>query len=243
MKANGFETTFSMSSNENFESFFPICEKAGIKFDNLHAPFKYINNIWIPGEDGDRMLASLLDCVDKCSSHGIPAMVVHLSSGLKPPRVNETGHARFAKLMEYAAEKNVTVCYENQRFLSNLAYAFEEYPEQARFCWDCGHEFCFTPGRHYMPIFGHKLSALHIHDNNCVYNSDDHMIPFDAKIDFSYVAEQIALSGYEGTLMLELIRDHSPLYNDWSAEKYYEHAAEAGRKLIALIDEAAAKLK
>jgi len=242
MKANGFERTFCVSSGENFEENFKIVDKAGITFDNLHAPFRKINDIWHPGEDGDAMLASLIDGAEKCSTHGIPAMVVHLSSGLTPPYVNETGHDRFARLMEYAAKNNVTICYENQRMLSNLAFAFEEFKDQPRFCWDCGHEFCFTPGRHYMPIFGDKLAALHIHDNRAIFNKDDHMIPFDANIDFSYVSKQIALSKYEGTLMLEVIRHSSDYYTDWSAEKYYAHAAEAARKLAGMIDKAAEEL-
>lgn len=242
MKENGFTSTFCGSERAlSFEAA-PYLQEAGIVFDNLHAPFDKINDIWSAGEEGDVMLDRLVKSVDACVKVGAKALVVHLSAGDKAPHVNDYGVNRFAKLMEKAAAENILICYENQRKLSNLAMAFEEFPEQARFCWDCGHESCFTPGRHYMPIFGHKLGALHIHDNMGIYNADNHMVPGDAKMDFDYVAEQIALSGYKGTLMLELLRKKTDYYNDWTPEQYYAHAAERARDLRAKIEAYEAKL-
>jgi sugar phosphate isomerase/epimerase len=55
-----------------------------------------------------------------------------------------------------------------------------------------------------MPLFGDKLVCLHLHDNYAVFNGDSHLIPFDGKIDFSYVARAIRESSYQGSLMLEL---------------------------------------
>lgn len=237
MKANGFSATFTGAENPNLDVIIPALKDAGISCDNFHAPFNKINDIWQVGDAGDHMLSRLLTSVEKCAKYEVPALVVHLSSGEKAPCVNAIGRDRWAQLMDLADKRGVTICYENQRKLSNLAFAFEEFPAAA-FCWDCGHEFCFTPGRHYMPLFGKKLAALHIHDNCMVFNSDDHMIPGDSGIDFDYVAGQIAESGYEGTLMLELIRKKTEFYADWTAEQYYAHAGDAARKLSADIDAA-----
>lgn len=237
MKKNGFEACFTGSENRDLDSIIPALRAAGISCDNFHAPFDKINAIWKDSETGEEMCARLLRSVEACARYEVPALVVHLSSGLTPPHVNDIGCERWHKIMDLADGLGVAVCYENQRMLSNLAFAFEEFPA-ARFCWDCGHEFCFTPGRHYMPLFGDKLSALHIHDNHRVFNGDDHMIPGDADIDFGYVTDMIAGSGYEGTLMLELIRKKTDFYDDWTAERYYAHAAEAAGKLSAAIDAA-----
>lgn len=236
MKENGFTATFCGSERALTFEAAPYLQEAGIVFDNLHAPFDKINDIWSAGEEGDVMLDRLVKSVDACVRVGAKALVVHLSAGDKAPHVNDYGVDRFEKLMQKAAAENIFICYENQRKLSNLAMAFEQFPDQARFCWDCGHESCFTPGRHYMPIFGHKLGALHIHDNMGIYNADNHMVPGDAKMDFDYVAEQIALSGYPGTLMLELLRKKTDYYNDWTPEQYYAHAAERARELRAKIE-------
>ena len=241
MQKYGFVATFCGSERTKLLDAYPYMQEAGIVFDNLHAPFDKINDIWSAGPEGDEMLDRLIKSVDTCVRVGAKALVVHLSAGDKAPHVNDYGVNRFAKLMEKAAAENILICYENQRKLSNLAMAFEEFPDQARFCWDCGHESCFTPGRHYMPLFAHKLGALHIHDNMGVYNGDNHMIPGDAKMDFDYVAEQIALSGYQGTLMLELIRNKTEYYNTWTPEQYYAHAAESVRALNAKIEAFEAK--
>lgn len=240
MKRNGFEATFTGSENGKLEELIPALREAGITCDNFHAPFNKINDIWKAGEDGENMLDRLLVSVEKCEKYDVPALVVHLSSGLTPPYVNEIGHDRWARLMDLADSKGVTICYENQRMLSNLAFAFEEFPT-ARFCWDIGHESCFTPGRHYMPMFGKYLSALHIHDNHGVFNMDEHMLPFDASIDFAYAADEIARTGYEGTVMLEIIRKNSTYYPETPAEEYYRRAGEAVRKLAAMIDAAAVR--
>lgn len=230
MRENGFAATFTGSENKNLNEIMPALRAAGITCDNYHAPFDGINHIWRAGEDGDRMAERLYESVRTCVRYGVPALVVHLSSGMTPPHVNDVGHERWAKLMGLADREGIVICFENQRMLSNLAYAFETF-STARFCWDVGHEACFTHGRRYMPLFGDKLSALHIHDNHAVFNGDEHMIPGDGSIDFASAARQIAASGYQGTIMLELIRRNSDLYADWTPERYYRHAAEAARRI------------
>lgn len=236
MKENGFTATFLCSENRSLiGQMAPKLDAAGIAFETLHAPFDKINDIWKPGEAGERMLQRLTDAVSVCADYGIPALIVHLSSGLNPPIVGETGHARWVRLMEEAEKKKILVCYENQRMLSNLAYAFEQFPA-ARFCWDVGHEACFSPGRRYMPLFGKALAALHIHDNHGGFNQDEHLIPFDGTLDFSYAAREIAKAGYPGSVMLEIMSGNSHAYDGWSIQEYYRHAGEAARRLADMLD-------
>lgn len=230
MKDNGFTSCFTGSENSALEYITEAIAKAGITMDNYHAPFNKINDIWSSGEEGDEMLRRLLVSVENCEKYGVPALVVHLSSGVKPPRIGDAGLDRFSLLMESAEKHNVKICYENQRMLGNLSEALEIFPE-ARFCWDTGHEACFTLGRRYMPLFGKRLSALHIHDNHGEFNKDEHLIPGDGTINFKRVAQSISESGYTGTIMLEILRDNSHYYDETSPEEYYSRAAEAARKL------------
>ena len=235
MKENGFEATFLGCEGANFDEVVEKLQAEGITVDNLHAPFNKINDMWLPGDAGEDMLARLIRCVEKAAAHNIPAIVVHISSGTKPPMINDIGNERFRRLMEAAKEHNVIIAYENQRKLANLALMFEYYDE-ARFCWDIGHEACFTSGREYMPLFGDKLIALHVQDNNCEYNKDSHLIPYDGKIDFDKAARFIGERNYNGTVMLELIRKNSSNYEDMSAEDYYKKAAASARRLADAID-------
>lgn len=230
MKENGFEATFVSNEYENFDSDVQALQKAGIAVETIHAPFRPINDIWEEGEKGDAMLKRLTDCAADAARHNIPVIVVHLSSGTTPPMISDAGNRRFAKLMEEAKRLGITVAFENQRKLANLALMFEYY-EEARFCWDVGHEKCFAAGREYMPLFGDKLTALHIHDNSCLPNQDLHMIPYDGNIDFEHVAKQIAKSGYQGTVMLEMNRSISDRYIKTSPEEYYTRAATAAKRL------------
>ena len=101
------------------------------------------------------------------------------------------------------------------------------------FCWDCGHEGCFTPGRRYMPLFGDRLICTHIQDNEGIYNKDTHLIPFDGALDFGYVAEALR-SAPEVPLTLELKRKAVP-YEGMSDEDYLARAAAAVKRLRDMI--------
>jgi sugar phosphate isomerase/epimerase len=224
----GFTATFSMAKDYGkMERLSALCAAHNIRFDTLHAPFDHINDIWLAGEGGDRMLAELKDCVDKCLVVGAPIAVVHLSAGEAAPPPTDMGRSRFIRLVEHAADKGVKVAFENQRKLANIAWAFEEFKDAPHvgFCWDCGHEGCFTPGRRYMPLFGHRLICTRIHDSDGVFNSDKHLLPFDGSLDFDYVAE--ALRGADPTvpLILELKRG-AEIYEGMSDEEYLVRAAE-----------------
>lgn len=237
MKENGFTKTFHMSyksfcTEENAN----LLSSYGITFDTLHAPFSTINDIWQKDESGDAALKTLTDGVDSCVVVGAPTLIVHISSGCPAPRISDAGNRRFDALMEYADKKNVKIAYENQRYVANLASVLEQYP-QAGFCWDTGHEGCFTPGKRFMPLFGDRLCALHLHDNHGEYNKDEHMLPYDGSLDFDYVALAIAESGFKGTLMLEVVRSFTSCYDKVTPEEYYRLAGNAAKRLNETIEQ------
>ena len=235
LKRHGFETTFCMSEKTDIEEAFAIAKREGIVFENLHAPYREINTIWTAVEEGEAFLARLIASVERCSAHEIPTLVVHLSSGTKPPRINDLGNERLDRLMEAARREGVTVAYENQRMIANLAMTMEVYPEAA-FCWDVGHEACFTGGRDYMALFGTRIGALHLQDNLCEYNKDLHLIPYDGAIDMENAAKRLAQNGYTGSIMLELIRGKWEGYAKLTPDEYYGRAADAARRFGARVE-------
>ena len=154
---------------------------------------------------------------------------------MTPPSITDTGRARFARLVDYAAAKNVKIAFENQRMLANLAWAMEAFPgDPVGFCWDCGHEFCFTPGRHYMPLFGNRLLCTHIHDNTGVFNEDSHFLPYDGTGNFDAVADALRQSGYTGSLMLEMVNRER--YSELDPHAFLEQAYSAADRLRTAID-------
>ena len=240
VKALGFDAVFTGTpTREKSVALGEAFAKNGLAWETIHAPYKGINAIWFDDEAGVAMLRQLTDAVDACVMSGVPLLVVHLSSGLTPPPVTDAGRAHFAALVEYAGAKNIRIAFENQRMLGNIAWAFEAFANAPHvgFCWDTGHENCFTPGRQYMPLFGSKLVCTHIHDNSGEFDHDEHLLPFDGKLDFSRAARQIRESGFEGTLMLEAIAANSHRYDDIGVEEYLARAAQAAKRLRCMVDE------
>jgi len=237
MCENGFETTFMGSENPHIDTYVSLLKAAGIICENCHAPFNKINDIWFAGEAGEEMLARLINGVRACAKNEIPTLVVHLSSGINAPRINDIGNARLDRLMEEAKRCGVTIAYENQRKLANLSMAMEQYPE-AGFCWDVGHEACFTNGREYTPLFGDRIVALHLQDNHSEFNRDEHLLPYDGSINMELAARRIAESGYAGSIMLEVIRRNSHAYDDLTPAEYYRRAAEAARRFADAVEKA-----
>lgn len=245
---NGFQTSFIMAEDEKLPEFAVEAKIRGLKIETLHAPFAsdgecYINDMWSAGEKSAKMAARLDLAAEKCAAFGIPFLVTHLSSGENAPRVNEAGLENFYGLVKRAKELGVTVAFENQRKLGNLACALEYFPE-AGFCFDVGHQNCFTLGKELLPAFGHRLVTVHIHDNLKEKNGDLHRIPFDGAIDFKKVVSQFKKHGYEGPLMLEVFKnmeesyDTSRPYGDMTDDEYIARAGVAAKKLKALYEKA-----
>lgn len=233
MQKYGFTATFLMSNDEQLASRAALLREASIKIDNCHAPFDGINNMWQPTTAGDEMLLRLTESLENCARYEIPILIVHISSGETPPRVGDVGLSRFDALIDRANALGVTVAFENQRKLGNLALFMEYYPK-AGFCFDTGHEACFTPGREYMPLFGNRMIALHLHDNSAVYNADDHILPYDGKVDLARAARQIAASPYTGTIMSESFK--TDFYASLTPDEYYARAEKAIRRFAEDVD-------
>lgn len=230
LKKNGFTNTFADAKDPGLRELVPELRKNGIECDTLHAPFNGINHIWADDDSGEDILGRLIATAELCAELDIPVMVVHLSSGDNAPRITDSGYERFKRLVDTADALGVKVAFENQRKLANLAFAMEVFPS-AGFCWDAGHEKCFAYGRRYMPLFGSRLCALHIHDNDCEHGHDLHKLPYSSKIDFETVAREIADSGYDGTVMLEVFSGVSGDYKDYTAEEFYAEAGSAAARL------------
>lgn len=236
----GFTCTFTgMLELEKQVWVADLLSRHGIQYETLHAPGAHINDIWLPGEDGEAKLDELKKCAEHAHHAGAGIIVVHLSSGENAPPVTDIGRERFTRLVEHADKLGVSIAFENQRKVSNIAWAFETFPKESNvgFCWDCGHEMVFAHGRQYMPLFGDRLICTHLHDNYCMFQKDKHLLPFDGTVDFHRVARQIKESGFEGSLMLEIDYKKSPeLYGALSYPEYVERASHAARRLRYMID-------
>ncbi len=235
----GFDSAFSdiHFGREDLHKISDLLAKKGIAHEYLHSDFSHINDIWLDTLDGEAMFKKLIDDIDCTEEIGVPISIIHLSSGNNPPPITDIGRARYTKLVDHAAQKNVSIAFENLRKLANVAWAFEAFEdaENVGFCWDCGHENCYTKSIEFMPLFGKKLISTHIHDNSGIQDSDDHVLPFDGSLNFSRFAEHIRNSGYTGTLMLEVFRSPD-FYKNVDPEAFIIKAADSIKKLRTMVD-------
>ncbi len=232
----GFNSIFTCGNDAEFIAYAAAkCRETGLCYESLHAPWDGINDLWFENENSERLLARLKESVDLAAEYKIPIVVMHLSSKENCPPVTDAGLRNFEKLHTHAQEKNVIIAVENQRKLGNIATVLELYGRDSNvgFCWDVGHEACFAGGREYMPLFGDRCVFTHIHDNNCRYNVDEHLLPFDGQINFRRTADLIHQSGYGGTLMLEvgLPCEGSDKYRNLSLEQFVSKAYAAINRL------------
>ena len=210
---------------------------AGLSFDQLHAPYHTINNMWLDNIESEDTYRELTDTIDCCAEVGAPIATVHLSSGPNPPTITDIGRARYTNLVEYAAKKGITVAFENQRFLFNIAWAFHNFRDASNvgFCWDVGHQACATPNIEFMRLFGDRLVCTHIEDNNCVPGEDLHILPFDGKADFIKAAQQIKESNYKGCLTME-VYPRRDVYGSYTTEAFLERAYNAICRIRDIVD-------
>ena len=233
MKENGFDYTFLRPEDERLGEILSCLKQYGITCENCHAPFDGINDMWKAGDCGEIMLQRLLRCVDVCADNEIPLLVVHLSSGQNPPRMNDIGFDRYDRLMKRADEQGITVAYENIRRLDNVVYMLENYPKAA-FCWDVGHEACYTGGMEFMPLFSKRIGAIHLHDNTAIYDEDLHLLPYDGRIDMERAAEHLAKSPYQGSIMLEVTSRTARIESN---EMFFQKAYRAAEKFARRVED------
>lgn len=215
LKETGFEAFFSAFGGE--EAVLKLRKKAdelGLVYDFIHAPFRGINNLWTPGLDYLPLYNQILATIDAAAAAGVPTVVVHVTSGWWPPHLSDIGFARFDSLVEHAIHKGVKIAFENIRKVGNLAAIMDRYERvpEVGFCFDNGHEHCYTETVKFLDLYPTRTLCTHIHDNygrdkNDIWlDADYHLVPFDGTYDFADMMARLNKYGYEGTLTMEITK-------------------------------------
>lgn len=232
----GFDSFFIGELRGSFGKCTEVGESVGMKFEFIHSPFKGINDMWLEGDDYRKVYGGIKLAIDHASNNAVPVVIMHLSSGWTPPATNEMGFKRFDELIAYAAQKNVIIAIENLRNKENVLEAMERYKDNpnVRYCYDAGHEYCYTPGVDWIEIFGDKLICTHIHDNlgyDPNIDPDFHYLPFDGTLDYADMIRRLDKIGYTGTLTLEVFNTTKPEYKELSQDEFFALCYEKAKKL------------
>jgi len=210
-----------------------IIRKNGLKLENTHFSFTGINTIWEDSLEGNDLFNKYLSYINDCKTYEIPVAVMHSSSGDNPPPYNQLGLDRFKRIIERAEKNNVIIALENLRKPEYLDFIFNNIKsDKLKFCYDSGHNNCFTPNVDYLTKYRDKLAALHLHDNDG--SSDQHLLPFNGTIDWKHTMEQIKNTDYKGALTLEIDAQYIDVSKEFTAEEYLSEAINRAYKLMKL---------
>lgn len=231
IKKAGFDAyATSHTDMERVKRIKKIGDSLGLELDYIHAPFDRINEMWRRGLDYLPVSKAIKNTVDVAAENGVKTVVIHVSHRWKAPEINEIGIARFDEIIFYAAERNVNIAIENVYSIGNVAYFGDRYKNISNvgFCYDCGHEHCFTKTVSWLDVFPNNTLTVHINDNlgrgdKKEGNNDMHQLPFDGDIDYTAMMKKLNRNKYEGALILEVSKyGHEDLSNEEFLNLAYE---------------------
>lgn len=167
---------------------------------------------------------------------------MHTSVGNTAPEIGPVGLDRFRRLADHAESIGVRLAFENLEPLPHLHAVMEAIGAPHGFCWDCGHNLCYTPAVNMMERYGDRLICTHIHDNHGItrpgyvhYHDDLHRLPFDGVLNWEWFAETIRNSPYAGPLTLELT--YWPEYRETPFPAFLEEAYRRAEKIRNMVEQ------
>lgn len=154
--------------------------------------------------------------VDLAAAFQSPNIVLHIdiNDNVFGSEADERGFFEplFQSLDEirpYCVEKGVQIaaetllCANAQNFLNLYDRLFARYGKEfIGVCFDCGHWELIEPGKlSVLGRFADRLIATHIHDHFGAM--DNHLLPFDGRLDWHTIASAIAATPYQTPLKFE----------------------------------------
>lgn len=239
MKSIGFNSTSFWWGDEYAEIDGPkenlpdAARRNGLQIENVHLPFAYANEFWIDSPESDNIMKSYINSIDQCANYNIPTVVLHVTFGNNPPAPSEKGLDKIRKLVEFAERKAVNIALENLRRPEYLDFIFSNiHSGRLGFCYDSGHENCYSKGTDLLTQYGSKLMVLHLHDNDGT--ADQHQIPGEGTIDWNLLARKLKTTGYAGAIALEVTNEFSHYRGKENPEEFLTRAYEAAQTVFRL---------
>ncbi len=229
---------------------------AGLRIVSVHGPLypmpglpAGVNHLWLPGDAGDEYADVIMDCLEDAAAARIPVVVQHPNFMTFDGADINRGLARFARIGEHAAALGVRIAVENME-MPDLFCAMVDQLDPSVFgvCWDCGHNFAYTPAFDPLARCPGRILTVHLHDNDGKTTEDlpntrddAHFLPFDGKLDWPDAMARLTAAGYDGPLMLEVKRGRAPCrnipaYAEMGQARFLAEAYARARRLCILAD-------
>lgn len=214
----------------------------GLALQSLHGPFAIAANLWSEDEAVSApAIAEVLEALEDCRKFGIPVMVMHTWIGFEYTQVpNEAGLHNYGLIVDKAAEYGIRIAFENtegEEFLFALMEHFKGN-NTVGFCWDSGHEMCYSHSKDLLGILGDRLIMTHLNDNLGVsrfdgktfWTDDLHLLPYDGIADWDVLIERLRKSqrleylNFELSIASKPNRHENDVYGRMPPEQYFAEA-------------------
>lgn len=219
----------------------PLAEQAafarelGLAIENVHLSCTGMSDVWYGTEQGEAICDRLCRELRELGELGIGIGVVHATYG--PNEISEeqlpVGLARFQKAVALAKECGVKLAIENTRVARPVCYLLDNIDDDAfGFCWDSGHENFCSPDIDFLSLYGDRLIAAHLHDNDGT--NDMHWNLFHPKSTMNWEARVPKMK--KCALFDRIIALEAAELEDKSALEHFSRAMAGAKKLADLLD-------
>lgn len=187
-----------------------------LTIQSLHGPLRGMPAMWNPDPEIARpILQDLLQSATDCAEFEIPILVVHPWNGVHYAfREDALCFDHFDVLVQHAEKSGICIAFENLEGPEYLTALLDRYAGNPAvgFCWDSGHEQCYTPGWEFLSRYGNRLVMTHLNDNlgitdpdgNLQGTDDLHLLPCDGNTDWDAAIRRLKAANRQEILNFEL---------------------------------------
>ena len=192
-----------------------LADEAGVTIHQIHGHWRYP-----PHDETEELRNERMEFMKRAirltAKIGCKNWVIHPmmpfgpnDDGFKNEEFYRINYEFFRKLLPFAKEHDVTICFENMPMKhltistteKTLEFIHEINDEHFKLCLDTGHEAIFGNVGDAVRLAGKDLRVFHIHDNSG--KRDDHWFPGMGVIDWKDFMAAIKEIEFDGVLSLE----------------------------------------
>ena len=194
--------------DSDYQSFPEYAVNADLYIENMHGPWRGINDLWDGNKTGQDFTGEILKIIKACSIYEIPTLVLHPEHKNRTvcselPVKFDVGLDRIKRITDEAERLNINVAIENMCRFEYLDCIFSNIAsKRIGFCFDSGHQNIFMPDVDLLTLYKDRLMALHLHDNDG--KEDWHALPLLGNINWSNIADRLKKIKYNGAIALEV---------------------------------------
>lgn len=233
IKEAGFKNVFIQWYDKDWdvsqEEQLAYVRKNNLNIIFAHLGYQNINDLWLEGENGDKLVERYIKDIKECKDNGIYLVIMHLTAKKEDPDYNELGIDRLRRIIDFAKSVGVKIAFENTKVQGYLEYVLDNIDsDNIGICFDSGHYHCHFKDIFNFPKFNNRILAVHLHDNMGEW--DEHLNPFDGTLDWDKVVTNLKDCNYKGPVTLELCYRND--YLNISVKEFYKKGYEVGKELV-----------